>query len=112
VEIKDVIERMLSVEKDARALLAEAEREAERIADQGRRQAAELREARLADARADAAETLQKADQQAQEQRLAALAAGEQEIRQRLGRCEDRKAEAVRLVADALLGAPEPREAG
>ena len=107
MEIKNVIERMLSVEKEARLQIAEAEKQAEQILDQSRHSGAEAVERRLRDARETAGKTVADAEHEARRRHQAAFEAGSKEIDARLVACRENKQRAIEHVRDALFGEPQ-----
>lgn len=79
----DVLQRMLRVEREAEGVTAEAEAEAERILQSGRRKAADLEAERLREVAEQAQAVVTERVQAAEEKRDAALATSRQHIEQR-----------------------------
>jgi len=102
--MRDVIQKMLEAEAEAKRLLSEAEAEADRIRADARRRAQRLVETARQEARDEADRLHAEAAEQAGRDRDAGLSRAAQRIEQEVGIDPERRREAVETVVRAVAG--------
>lgn len=102
--MREVIERMLKVEEQARAILAEAEERAAKVAEESRREAAERSEKVRSEAHAEVARGLEKIRQGLRQQREERLAQVERENAAYAKKARTNLEKAVDLVVRRVIG--------
>ncbi len=103
--MKDVIERMLKVEEEARAILAEAEKDAARVSESARRDASARAEALRLEAHTDATKLLESTRAELEQKRAERLAAFDCEDAAYAEQVRPKIAEAADKVVRRVLGA-------
>ena len=102
--MKEVIERMLKVEEEARAILAEAQKRAGDILEAGRKHAGEAAEKLRSDARAEAARQVEEARRALDKERQEELARTGEVAGEYARRARTSLAAAVDLVVRRVVG--------
>jgi len=100
--MRDVIQKMLEAEAEAKRIVAEAEAEADRIRAEARRQAQHLLETARRQARDEADRLIAEADEQADRDRGSGLSLAAERIEQEVGIDPERRREAVETVVRAV----------
>ncbi len=103
--MKDVIERMLKVEEEARTILAEADQEAARVSEAARREASERGDALRLEAHEDATKLLETTRAQLEQKRAERVAAFDRDDAAYAEQVRPKIAEAAEKVVRRVLGA-------
>ena len=102
--MKDVIERMLKVEEEARTLLAEAEKDAAKVAEAARREALTRADALRHEGHEEATKLLEAARAELEKKRAERLGAFDRENAAYAGQVRPKVEEAVAGVVRRVLG--------
>jgi len=102
--MRDVIEKMLAAEAEAKRLVADAEAEADRIRADARRQAQERADTIRTEARAEADRLVHEAAEAADRDRAEALRRATETIDREIHLDDEARARAVDLVVWAVTG--------
>jgi vacuolar-type H+-ATPase subunit H len=102
--MKEVIERMLKVEEEARAILAQAQKRAADILEAGRKRAGEAAEKIRTDAHAEAARQVEEARRRLDKLRQQELARTAEADKEYTRRARTNLAAAVDLVVRRVVG--------
>lgn len=84
----EILQRMLTVERRAEAIVKDAEAEAERIASEGRQKASDLKAGLLAETQEAAESCVASRIEEAEREKVAALSRAEDELKRRSERFE------------------------
>ena len=101
--MKEIIERMLKVEEEARSIQAEAEQRATEIAEEGRREADRRAEEIRVNAHAEASTELEASRRKLDEERRSRLDAVDRDNETYADKVRTRAGEAVDLVVRRVL---------